>query len=111
MKHAGQGRFSDERGVALPVALMVMVLVSGLAVVSARAAVGTQHQTLRDVSAKRAIQAAAAGAHAITYQLNLMQPKAGQCVMRDGTGALVLANPSTPGWCPPQTENVEGAVY
>ena len=82
MRHAVARALKDERGVALPVALMMMVMVSGLAVVSAKAAVNVQHQTLRDGNAKRAIQAAAAGMETATYQLNLLQPPATQCVIR-----------------------------
>jgi len=113
MKRAGaRAAWKDERGIALPVALMMMVLVSGLAVVSARAAVGTQHQTLRDSNAKRAIQAAAAGVEAATYQMNLLQPPATQCVIRTAAGVLMLSPVGTDGWCATQTEDLgDGTDY
>src|SRR3954454_7477269 len=112
MKHAGARSLKDERGVALPVALMMMVLVSGLAVVSAKAAVNVQHQTARDGNAKRAIQAASAGVAAATYQLNLLQPPAVQCVIRTTAGVLMLAPIGTGGWCAPQTEQMaDGTEY
>ena len=50
-------QLADERGIALPIALAVLTSVAGLATVAARAAVVTQHQSHRDTSAKRAIQA------------------------------------------------------
>src|SRR5688572_32252233 len=112
MKHAGSRVWKDERGVALPISLMVMVLVSGLAVVSARAAVNTQHQTLRDGNAKRAVQAASAGVEAATYQLNLLQPPATQCVIRTAAGLLALAPIGADGWCASQTEDLgDGTEY
>ena len=112
MKNVGRRACKDERGIALPVALMMMVLVSGLAVVSARAAVGTQHQTLRDSNAKRAIQAAAAGVEAATYQMNLLQPPATQCVIRTAAGLLMLSPVGTDGWCATQTEDLgDGTDY
>ena len=53
---------AGERAIALPIALAVLTSVAGLATVAARAAVVTQHQSHRDTSAKRAIQAARLGA-------------------------------------------------
>ncbi len=112
MRQAGVRAWNDERGVALPIALMMMVLVSGLAVVSARAATSAQHQTLRDGNAKRAIQGAAAGVEAATYQLNLLQPATTQCVIRTAAGLLSLSAVGADGWCPSQTEDLgDGATY
>ena len=97
---------------ALPVALAVLLLVGGLATVAAKAAATAQHQTLRDTYVKRALQAATAGIQAATYQVNLLQPTALQCVLRDTTGTLSLTTVGADGWCAPQTEVLEdGATY
>ena len=114
MKHAGQRAWKRRaRSRRLPVALMMMVL--GAAVspcVSARAATSVQHQTLRDGNAKRAIQAAAAGVEAATYQLNLLQPPSPQCVIRTAAGLLTLAPVGADGWCASQTEDLgDGTDY
>ena len=67
-------RLTDERGVALPVALAVLFTVAGLATVAARAAIVSNNQSFRDNNAKRAVQAANAGLQAAVYQTNLLQP-------------------------------------
>jgi hypothetical protein len=104
---------ADERAVALPIALAVLASVAGLSTVAAREAVVTQHQSHRDTSAKRAIQAAQSGLNAATYRTNLLQPGGLQCVVKDAvTGTLALASTLADGWCTPQTETLsDGAVY
>ena len=76
-------RLTDERGVALPVALAVLFTVAGLATVAARAAIVSNNQSFRDNNAKRAVQGANAGLQAAVYQTNLLQPSATQCVHKD----------------------------
>jgi hypothetical protein len=104
---------ADERAIALPIALAVLAAVAGLSTVAAREAVVTQHQSHRDTSAKRAIQAAQSGLNAATYRTNLLQPGGLQCVIKDAvTGTLGLAAVLPDGWCAPQTETLsDGAVY
>ena len=51
-------RLREERGVALPVSLAVLVTVAGLATVAARSGIVSNNQSFRDSNAKRAIQAA-----------------------------------------------------
>ena len=99
-------RLSDERGVALPVAMAVLFVVAGLATVAARAAIVSNNQSFRDNNVKRAAQAANAGLQAAIYQLNLMQPSSTQCVHRTGAaGALSNAALQADNWCTPQTED------
>jgi hypothetical protein len=104
---------ADERAVALPIALAVLASVAGLSTVAAREAVVTQHQSHRDTSAKRAIQAAQSGLNTATYRTNLLQPGGVQCVIKDATtGELGLAAVLADGWCSPQTETLsDGASY
>ena len=106
-------RLTDERGVALPVAIAVLFAVAGLATVAARAAIVSNHQSFRDNNAKRAVQAANAGLQTAVYQTNLMQPGSNQCVLKDmSTGALSNGAVQADGWCAPQTEDLgDGGSY
>jgi Tfp pilus assembly protein PilX len=106
-------RLTDERGVALPVALAVLFTVAGLATVAARAAIVSNNQSFRDNNAKRAVQAANAGLHTTVYQTNLMQPSSTQCVHKAAAdGALSNAALQADNWCLAQTENLgDGATY
>jgi type II secretory pathway pseudopilin PulG len=101
----------DESGVALPVALAVIMVVSALASVAARAAIVSNNQTDRDLNVKRATQAAYAGLQALRYQINLLQPPSTHCVLKDvSTGALSVAATQADGWCDPQTEDLGDTV-
>src|SRR4051812_49078250 len=103
----------DERGVALPVALGILFLVAGLTTIAAKAGVVTNHFSQRDRNAQRALAAANAGIEATVYQLNLMQPKALECVVKDATtNTLRLTAADVDGWCINQTEDLgDGASY
>jgi Tfp pilus assembly protein PilX len=103
----------DERGVALPVALAILFLVAGLTTIAAKAGVVTNHFTQRDRNAQRALQAANAGIEATIYQLNLMQPKGLECVIKDAaTNTLQIVPVDPDGWCITQTEDLgDGASY
>jgi Tfp pilus assembly protein PilX len=104
---------SDERGIALPVALAVLLTVAGLATVAARDSITASDQSFRDRNVKRAFQAAAAGVETATYQTNLLQPGSSQCVVKSSsTGALSNAAVQSDNWCAPQTEDLgDGASY
>jgi Tfp pilus assembly protein PilX len=106
-------KLTEERGVALPVALAVLFTVAGLATVAARAAIVSNNQSFRDKNAKRAVQGAGAGIQAAIYQLNLMQPGSTQCVRKDSTtGALTNGALQADNWCQAQTEDLgDGATY
>ena len=104
---------ASESGVALPVALAVVMVVSALASVAARAAIVSNNQTERDMRVKQATQAAFAGLQALRYQVNLLQPPATHCVLKDATtGALSVAVSQSNGWCDAQTEDLgDGLSY
>ena len=100
-------RLGNERGVALPVALAVLMAVAGLATVAARAAIVSNNQSFRDNNAKRGVQAANAGLQAALYQINLMQPSSTQCVQKAASdGALSNAALQADNWCLAQTEDL-----
>src|ERR687891_2691248 len=100
-------RLSDDRGVALPVAMAVLFAVAGLATVAARAAIVSNNQSFRDNNAKRAVQGANAGLQAAIYQTNLLQPSSTQCVQKAASdGALSNGALQADNWCQPQTEDL-----
>jgi hypothetical protein len=103
----------SESGVALPVSLAVVMVVSALASVAARAAIVSNNQTDRDVRVKQATQAAYAGLQALRYQVNLLQPPSSHCVLKNAiTGALTVAATQSNGWCEAQSEELgNGATY
>jgi hypothetical protein len=106
-------RLSDDRGIALPVTVSVMFMVAGLATMTARAAITSDHQSLRDRNVKQATQAANAGLEAVMYRTNLMQPGSQQCASKNpSNGALHVAAVQADGWCAPQTEDLgSGEAY
>jgi hypothetical protein len=105
--------FRSERGVALPVALGILFLVAGLTTIAAKAGVVTNHFAQRDRNAQRALQAANAGVEATIYQLNLLQPRNLECVIKDvATNTLRIVPVDPDGWCITQTEDLgDGATY
>jgi Tfp pilus assembly protein PilX len=106
-------RLTEERAVALPVALAVLFTVAGLATVAARAAIVSNNQSFRDNNAKRAVQGANAGLQAAVYQTNLLQPSSTQCVHKaTSNNALTNGALQADTWCQPQTEDLgDGATY
>jgi Tfp pilus assembly protein PilX len=104
---------SDDRGIALPVALAVLFAVAGLATVAARAAIVADHQSFRDRNAKSAIESAQSGLQAATHELNMLQPGLSSCVAKNaGTGDLSIVTVPASGWCATETETLgDGASY
>jgi hypothetical protein len=95
----------------VPVALAILFLVWGLATVSLRGALTSNHQSQRDRSVKLALQAASAGIDTALYRLNLIQPSSVQCITVSG-GSLVVSSLAADGWCAAQTEELgDGASY
>ncbi len=98
-------RMGGERGIAVPVALAVLVLVWALATVSLREALTSQNQSQRDRDVKRALQAANAGVEAAIYRFNLLQPGSQQCVTGAG-GTLGITGLAQDAWCAEQSEDL-----
>jgi Tfp pilus assembly protein PilX len=102
---------AEERAIAVPVALAILVLVWGLATISLRGALTSQTQTQRDRDVKRALQAANAGIDAQLYRFNLLQPGSLQCITL-AAGTLTVSALAGDGWCAPQTETLgDNASY
>ena len=106
-------RLSGERGIAMPVALAVLVMATGLATVAARSGITVTHQSFRDRNVKSASQAALSGLQVSVYRMNLLQPGSTQCVVKDPTtGNLSAVAVQADGWCAPQTETMgDSATY
>ena len=110
-------RLGGERGIALPltmVVLMVTLMLATAAMLSARSATDTSN---RDVRVKRAIAAAEAGldsaiAHANNVSLDLSNPLNlnQQCLVKLSAGGLSLGSAPSSGWCAPVTEDLGNGV-
>jgi Tfp pilus assembly protein PilX len=102
-----RGRLRQDDGVAMIVAmgaLLVMLLLAGLAF---DAATRSSASATRDVRAKHALQAAEAGLQTAAYRMNMLGPSATACPTGDGT---VVA--ATNGLCPAQTGGLgDGATF
>ncbi len=100
-------RLHEERGVALPVTISVLFMVAGLATVTARAAITSEHQSLRDRNVKAALAAANAGLEAALYRTNLMQPGSTQCAYNNpGNSTFQVGAVESDGWCREQSEDL-----
>jgi hypothetical protein len=88
----------DERGIAIPTALMALIATFAISSVAVMSTVDVQRGTARDHSSKEAIAAADAGASVAMLRLNRYLPSlvAGvPCVAPTG-----LTQAPTGGWCP-----------
>lgn len=107
-----------ERGIALPVAMLVLLLALVLAAAASLSALSATDTSGRDVRAKRAVSAAEAGldaaigrANAVSIDLANVLDLTQQCVAST-TGVLSRALPGVGGWCEPVTEDLgNGASY
>ena len=98
---------ADDAGIALPVTVSVLFMVAGLATMTARAAISSDHQSLRDRNVKQATQAANAGLETVLYRTNLMQPGSQQCANKNpSNGALHVTAVEGDGWCAAQAEDL-----
>jgi hypothetical protein len=102
-----------ETGIAMPVALMLLVVIAGLVTVTATESYSATRGAGRDKAVKRAIAAADAGVSVATYRLNRLDAGPLACVAPDPTsGQLVVTSAMTDGWCAAQTEDLgDGAGY
>jgi hypothetical protein len=100
----------NERGIAVPTALMALVASFAIASVAVMSTVDVQQGTKRDHDSKEAIAAADAGANIALLRLNRYQPSlslAHPCIGPNGE----FQTPSG-GWCPATaTESVGSATY
>lgn len=100
----------NERGIAVPTALMALVASFAIASVAVMSTVDVQQGTKRDHDSKEAIAAADAGANIALLRLNRYLPNlsaAHPCIGPNGEYQTAVS-----GWCPATaTEAVGGATY
>jgi len=105
-------RLRSERAIALPLAMMALLVVSALSTVAAAAATSGVGQSSKDGGVKRALAAVDAGLQTALYRTNRISNIPDKCVTAGSGGNLQVADPLTDGWCPPQTEDLgEGSSY
>ena len=103
----------NQRGMALPTAMLAMTASLGFAGAAVMSSVNVQQGSHRDSDSKSAIAAADAGASIALLRLNryasafsLSTPCLGV-----SNSMLVLSTASTDGWCPPVAGTVGGSSY
>jgi hypothetical protein len=100
----------DERGIAVPTALMALIATFAISSVAVMSTVDVQQGTKRDHDSKEAIAAADAGANIALLRLNRYLPSlttAHPCIGANGEYQTAVS-----GWCPATTtESVGGATY
>lgn len=100
----------DERGIAVPTALMALIATFAISSVAVMSTVDVQQGTKRDHDSKEAIAAADAGANIALLRLNRYLPSmtlAHPCIGPNGEYQTAVS-----GWCPATTtESVGGATY
>jgi hypothetical protein len=104
-------RLTSERGIALPAALMLLMIIVLLGSVAGMGTLSAIGQSGRDRSTKRAVAAVDAGLDTAIYRLNKLKPSAPQCVVV-GTTGLAIEPVQSNGWCSAQTESLgDGASF
>lgn len=122
-----RGALRDESGIALPVAVVMIMLVLTLGAVAVGQATSATDGTDRDTQVKRALQAAEAGAETALARMNehadslndphSTEPRCLQSVVDSEAGVTLqrVDVDATTGWCPPsaseQIGNEEGYRY
>lgn len=105
-------RLACERGLALPVAIMMLMIFGSLAIVFATQAATSDSQSRLDRGVKRAVAAADAGVDASAYRLNKMQPMPQQCAVPSSSGQLGYETAGSDGWCAVVSEQIDdNATY
>lgn len=105
--HRALALLRSERGIALPMAMMITIIALGFAAVPILASVNTDTGDSRDQGGNMALAAAEAGLSLALLRQNQQKPSSSEpCVTVSG-GKLVLAKAQTSGtetgWCSPVT--------
>ena len=95
----------DERGLALPVALMVLSVMALISAYAFASAVQLSDSSNEDRRSKRAFQAAETGLQVATYRINNLAPLDGQCV------TTVVTQPVVCGGCSDSGQLADGAEW
>jgi hypothetical protein len=100
-----------EEGIALPAAIILLMIVLILGSVAGLGATGALSQSGKDRGTKRAVAAIDAGMDTALYRLNHLTPSALLCVVVGATG-LTLEPVQSDGWCRAQSETLgDGSTY
>jgi hypothetical protein len=91
-----------EEGIALPAAVILLMIVLMLGSVAGLGAVGALSQSGKDRGTKRSVAAIDAGMDTAIYRLNKLTPSALLCVVVGATG-LTLEPVQSDGWCRAQS--------
>jgi Tfp pilus assembly protein PilX len=86
-------RLGDERGVAMIIAVMVLLITTVLAGAAVTVAVQNNLFSRADVNRKNALEAAEAGLQVAVYRLNMLRPDDAHCV------GDAVASPDSTGTC------------
>jgi hypothetical protein len=101
----------SERGITIPMALMVIIIGLGLAGAAVMATVASQRGSVGDEDRKTAIGAADAGISQALYRENRIPTTSGlRCLVQGGSG-LVAGAPLSDGWCPERDGAVGDASF
>ncbi len=73
-------RLAAQAGIALPVAIIVLFILTMLIAAAVSVALDTNSSTLRDNNVKAALEAAETGLRVATYRLNMLDPGAEKCI-------------------------------
>jgi hypothetical protein len=106
---------SDERGMAVPTALLATIAGMGLVTAASLSTIHAQRGTSGDEDRKTALAAADAGANlALLRQNKVLASSVNQaypCVGPGSGGTLVGTGPAADGWCPAVSGSVGGSTY
>ena len=104
---AVKGRLVTQSGFALPVAIMVLLIVTMLSAAAVAVSVHSSSSTTRDDNAKAALEAAETGLHVATYRLAMIPLEGKQCVKNGGA-----KSPEEGKYCKDATEALgNGATF
>jgi hypothetical protein len=99
-------RLRDERGFAMIIAVMVLLITTVLAGAAVTVAIQNNQFSRQDVNRKNALEAAEAGLQVAVYRLNMLRPDDTHCV-GDAVGS-----PDSTGTCPSSVSTLgNGSAY
>ena len=102
----------SERGIALPTAVMMVMIVGMLAVALVATSTTGSRQSTRDRSVKRALAAADAGLQVAVYRMNQVRHAENECVAVASDGSLEVRSVGADGWCTMEAEGLgDSASY
>ena len=101
----------SERGIAVPTALLVLVVSFGFATVALVSSTNSQSGSVRDQDTKTAISSADAGAEEALLRENKVETQSGTACVVSSAGVLTPGVPAADGWCPQHQGDVGTASF